>query len=126
MTFWLFMTAMAALIPLTMVLLGARFEKKPPKRNSVIGYKSAMSGRNDDNWDFAQRYIGRLWRIWGLVALFVSFLVMLLLLKRDMPAMGYGALILICVQLVPLIVCIFPTERALKRTFDRFGRRREE
>ena len=48
---------------------------------------------------------------------------MLLLLNRDMPTVGYGALILICVQLFPLIGCIFPTERALKETFDRFGQR---
>ncbi len=125
MTFWIFMTAMAALTPLTMVLLGARFEKKPPKRNSVFGYKTAMSGKNDDTWDFAQRYIGRLWRIWGLAALFVSLLVMLLLLNRDRPIVGYAAMILICVQMIPLIGCVFPTERALKRTFDRFGQRTE-
>ena len=117
MLFWIFMTAMAALTPLTMVLLGARFEKKPPKRNSIIGYKTAMSSKNDDTWDFAQRFIGRLWRIWGLVTLLV--------LNRDMPTIGYGALILICAQLVPLIGCVFPTERALKRTFDRFGQRIE-
>ena len=46
-------------------------------------------------------------------------------LNRDMPTIGYGALILICVQLFPLIGCVFPTERALKRTFDRFGQRIE-
>ena len=125
MLFWIFMTAMAALTPLTMVLLGARFEKKPPKRNSIIGYKTAMSSKNDDTWDFAQRFIGRLWRIWGLVTLFISLLVMLLVLNRDMPTIGYGALILICAQLVPLIGCVFPTERTLKRTFDRFGQRIE-
>ena len=123
MGFWIFMTAMAALTPLTMLLLGARFEKKPPKRTSVFGYKTAMSCKNDDTWDFAQRYIGRLWRIWGLAATVISLLVMLLLLHRDMPTVGYGALILICVQLFPLIGCIFPTERALKETFDRFGQR---
>lgn len=123
MGFWIFMTAMAALTPLTMLLLGAKFEKKPPERNSVFGYKTAMSCKNDDTWDFAQRYIGRLWRIWGLAGTVISLLVMLLLLNRDMPTVGYGALILICVQLFPLIGCIFPTERALKETFDRFGQR---
>ena len=123
MGFWIFMAAMAALIPLTMRLLGARFEKKPPQRNSIFGYKTTMSVKNDDTWDFAQRYIGRLWRIWGLVTLFVSLLVMFVLLNRDMPTVGYAALILICMQMIPLIGCIFPTERALRRTFDRFGQR---
>lgn len=123
MGFWVFMTVMALLIPGTMLLFGTRFERKPPRRNSVFGYKTAMSQRNDDTWAFAHRYIGRLWRIWGLAATVISLLVMLLLLNRDMPTVGYGALILICVQLFPLIGCIFPTERALKETFDRFGQR---
>ena len=123
MGFWIFMTAMALLIPGTMLLFGTRFERKPPRRNSVFGYKTAMSQRNDDTWAFAHRYIGRLWRVWGLATLCVSLLVMLLALNRGMATVGYGALILICVQLFPLIGCIFPTERALKETFDRFGQR---
>ena len=125
MLFWIFMTAMAALTPLTMVLLGARFEKKPPKRNSIIGYKTAMSSKNDDTWDFAQRFIGRLWRNWGWVTLVASLAAMVLYLNKDMEAMGYAGLALVFVQMVPLIGSIIATERALRNTFDRFGQRKE-
>lgn len=123
MGFWVFMTVMALLIPGTMLLFGTRFERKPPRRNSVFGYKTAMSQRNDDTWAFAHRYIGRLWRVWGLATLCVSLLVMLLALNRGMATVGYAGLILIVAQLVPLVGAIFSTERALKRTFDRFGQR---
>ena len=123
MGFWAFMTVVALLIPGTMLLFGTRFEKKPPRRNGAFGYKTAMSQKNDDTWVFAHRYIGRLWRIWGLATLCASLLVMLLVLNRGMEIVGYAGLVLTVAQMVPLIGAIFPTERALKRTFDRFGQR---
>jgi len=123
--FWVFMTVMALLIPGTMLLFGTRFEKKPPRRNSVFGYKTARSTKNDETWDFAHRYVGRLWRYWGMVTLFAALLVMLLVLNRDMETVGCAGTVLVFAQLVPLFVSIFATERALKRTFDRFGQRIE-
>lgn len=125
MGFWIFMTLMALLVPLTMVFFGDRFLKDPPKRNSVFGYKTAMSGKNNDTWDFAHRYIGRLWRNWGWVTLVASLAAMVLYLNKDMEAMGYAGLALVFVQMVPLIGSIIATERALRHTFDRFGQRKE-
>lgn len=125
MGFWIFMTCMTALLPLTMAGFGSRFGKKPPRRNGVFGYKTARSTKNDDTWDFAHRYVGRLWRYWGLVTLFAALLVMLLVLNRDVETVGCAGTVLVFAQLVPLFVSIFATERALKRTFDRFGQRIE-
>ena len=124
MGFWIFMTATALLIPATMLFFGSRFLKDPPKRNSAFGYKTAMSGKNDDTWDFAHRYIGRLWRRWGFVTLIASIAAMLLFLNKDMEAVGYAGLVLVFAEMVPLIGAIFPTERALRDTFDRFGHRK--
>ena len=124
MGFWIFMTATALLIPATMLFFGSRFLKDPPKRNAAFGYKTAMSGKNDDTWDFAHRYIGRLWRRWGFVMLMTSLAAMLLFLNKDMEAVGYAGLVLVFAEMVPLIGAIFPTERALRDTFDRFGHRK--
>lgn len=126
MGFWVYMTVMALLIPLTMLFFGRRFEKKPPKRiNAVFGYRTARSMKNEDTWAFAHRHIGRLWRIWGWAALIVSLAVMLLILNRGQSCVGYTGLVLVLVQMIPLIGSIFSTERALKQTFDRFGQRQE-
>ena len=44
MGFWIFMLVMDLLIPVTMVFIGKRFQKKPPKEiNGIYGYRTAMS-----------------------------------------------------------------------------------
>ena len=42
MGFWIFMLVMDLLIPVTMVFIGKRFQKKPPKEiNGIYGYRTA-------------------------------------------------------------------------------------
>ncbi|MCY6372198.1 SdpI family protein [Clostridium ganghwense] len=38
--------------------------KKPPKEiNSTFGYRTTMSSKNKDTWNFAHRYAGIVWFI---------------------------------------------------------------
>lgn len=49
MGFWIFMTIMNLLIPLTMILFGIYFIKKSPKEiNTTFGYRTSMSMKNKD------------------------------------------------------------------------------
>ena len=51
---------MTMLIPLIMVVCGWLFMHGIPKdRNSLFGYRTAMSVKNDDTWRFAHEYCGR-------------------------------------------------------------------
>ena len=51
MGFWIFMRVMDLLIPVTMVFIGKRFQKKPPKEiNAMYGYRTAMSMKNKETW----------------------------------------------------------------------------
>ena len=53
MGFWLFCTASSLLIPLVMLFFGRRFLTKPPKSiNSLYGYRTARSMKNQQTWDF--------------------------------------------------------------------------
>lgn len=62
MGFWLFCTASSLLIPLVMLFFGRRFLTKPPKSiNSLYGYRTARSMKNQQTWDFAHRVCGKLW-----------------------------------------------------------------
>lgn len=117
--FWLFTLVTALLIPVCMLFLGRRFQKNPPKTiNSGFGYRSTRSMRSQEAWDFAQVYSGRFWARAAMPTLAVSLVWMLLLLGRDIGAVGASAAVLTGLQLLPLLAVIPATERALKRDFD--------
>ena len=59
MGFWIFMLIMDLLLPFTMIGFGRYFMKKAPKEiNSVFGYRTSMSMKNKDTWEFAHKYCG--------------------------------------------------------------------
>ena len=71
MGFWVFMTSMELLLPLIMVGLGNYFLKGGPRQvNSMFGYRTARSMKNEDTWKFAHRHCGRIWRRWGITLAF--------------------------------------------------------
>ena len=61
MGFWIFMTVCNFLMPALMVIIGKIWLKHPPKSiNSSYGYCTPMSQKNQDTWDFAQAYCGKM------------------------------------------------------------------
>ncbi len=127
MAFWIFMLAMDLLVPFTMLIFGWLFLKKPPRNvNGAYGYRTSMSTKNRETWAFAHQYCGRLWFRWGLGMLPVSVIAMCLCLNKDMDTIGNMGGAVCMVQCVILVLTILPTERALKKQFDREGRRRKD
>ncbi len=125
MGFWIFMLVMDLLIPASMIGFGRLFLKWAPKEvNSVFGYRTSMSMKNKDTWEFAHKYFGRLWYVWGWVLLPVSVIPMLFVIGESEEVVGTVGSIIGGIQMVPMIGPIFPTERALKRNFDKNGNRR--
>lgn len=125
MLFWLFCLCMDLLIPATMLMFGRIFQRRPPKRiNGIYGYRTARSMKNQATWDFAHRTCGRLWSRLGLVMLPLSTLVMLPVLGADTGTVGLWCGAVALVQTAVLLGSIFPVERALKKEFDQFGKKR--
>ena len=77
-----------------------------------------------DTWKFAHTYIGKLWFICGLILLPLSVVVMVFVFGKETNTVGIVGGILTFAQMIPLVGTIFPTENALKKNFDEFGRRR--
>ena len=122
MGFWIYMFFMVLTIPAIMIIFGRIFMKKAPEKiNWVFGYRTRRSMMNKDTWAFAHKYIGRLWWICGLVLLPLSVIPMLLLLGKDKDMVGSVGAAITMVQMIPLVGTIFPTERALKKSFDDNG-----
>ena len=119
MLFWLFMTAMELVIPLTMLFFGLRFSKKAPKDiNRMYGYRTSRSMENQETWNFAHKKLGRLWTKVGGIMLPVSVAAMLPVLGKDIDTVGMWGGVLMTVQCVPLVLTVLPVEKALKKTFD--------
>ena len=123
--FWLFTLAAALLIPVCMTGLGRYFLNHPPKEiNSLFGYRTTRSMRNQETWAFAHAYSGRFWYRTGRPTLALSLLWMALLFGKDVGTVGCSGVILTAIQLIPFLAVIPATERALKREFDDLGRKR--
>ena len=108
MAFWVFMLIMGLLIPLTMVGFGKLFLTRAPKNiNMVFGYRTVMSMKNRDTWEFAHKMIGKLW------------------LRCGLAMLGRVGIIVIAIQMLPMLGTLFPVEAALKKNFDKNGVRRQ-
>lgn len=125
MGFWIFMTICNLLIPVIMIVVGNVFVKHPPKTiNEIYGYRTSMARKNQDTWDFAQTYCGRLWRIIGWIMLPIAVLPMLPLIGGGDNAVGIVGAVVETIECIVLIVAIIPVEKALKKNFDQDGKRK--
>jgi len=113
------------LIPLLMTALGMFFLKKPPKKiNWFFGYRTTMSMKNRETWGFAHKYVGKIWLTIGLIMLIVSAAITLIIFNKDSSIMKIVGEVLLGVQIIPFIISVFPTEKALRSNFDNNGNRR--
>ncbi len=125
MKFWFFMFICDLLCPLIMLIGGALFLKGGPKTiNSLLGYRTEMSMKNEETWEFAHKHCGKLWLKWGTILLIATIIPLLCLIGQGEKPVAIVGLILCLVQMIVLIVSIFPTEAALKRNFDEKGNRK--
>jgi len=125
MEFWIYMLAMTLLTPIIMLVMGWVFIKSPPKNiNSLYGYRTELSMKNQDTWDYAHKYCGRLWVRLGLVLLPLSLAAMLPFRGADTETVGIAGVIILIPQLLIMFISIPITQSALKKTFDQYGIRR--
>ena len=127
MGFWIFMLAMGLLFPAIMILFGAVFTKTAPKKiNYIFGYRTDMSMKNRETWEFAHKYIGKLWFRLGLLLIPITVIPMLFVMGNSENVVAAVGLIVSFVNTFTLIVPIFFTENVLNRTFDKDGKRKVE
>ena len=114
-------------VPAVLLGFGWRFMKKPPQDiNGAYGYRTSMSMKNRDSWNFAHQMCGRVWRRMGWVLLALSAVLLAWMETRpggERTNWMLGILVVIA-EGAALVLTIIPVERALKKTFDRDGNRR--
>lgn len=125
MWFWWFMLACDLIVPGIMVLAGWMMWKHCPQDiNVAYGYRTLRSMRNMDTWKFAHAHCGRLWWKLGLALVIPSILIHIPFFKSGKELVSAVSMIIMAVQTAILVASIFPTEAALKRTFNDDGTRR--
>ena len=111
MGYWIFMLAMGLLFPAIMILFGAFFTKTAPKKiNYIFGYRTDTSMKNRETWEFAHKYIGKLWFRFGLLLIPITVIPMLFVIGKTESIVGTVGLIVSFINTVVLIVPIFFTE----------------
>ena len=89
MGFWIFMLIMDLLLPFTMIGFGRYFTKKAPKEiNSVFGYRTSMSMKNKDTWEFAHKYCGKVWYVCGMVMLPITVISGVIFRRQNLEEKG--------------------------------------
>ena len=127
MGFWIFMMLSNFLVPGLMIIFGRVFLKHPPKTiNGIYGYRTTMSGKNQETWDFAHQYCGKLWWKLGWILLVISIFAMIPMIGKDTGSVGTWSAVFEMIQCAVMVLSIFPTERALRKNFDKEGNRRTE
>lgn len=117
MWFWWFMLVCDLLTPILMIICGRMMWKHTPgKINGIIGYRTSRSMKNMDSWKVAHDYCGRLWWKIGWIMLVPSGVIHFPFYHSSENVIGTVGAALCTIQCVFLIVPIFFTERALKRT----------
>ena len=125
MWFWWFMFICNLMIPLLMIFLGRWMWKHCPQSiNWVLGYRSKRSMKNMDTWKFAHEYCGKLWWKLGWITLIPTIAIQIPFFHSNEDVVGIVGGIICTIHTILLIVSIFPTEAALKKTFHEDGTRR--
>ena len=121
---WTAMLATALVLPALMTGVGWSFLRRPPRRvNKLYGFRTRRARASQEAWDFAHRLCGQLWLRWGPALGAVSLLAMVPTVGREIGAVSNWTLALLVVQCLVLCLSTVPVNRALKRNFDRRGRR---
>ena len=120
-----FVLICALTIPIVMLIGGGMMWKHCPKHmNGIVGYRTTRSMKNMDIWKFANEYCGQLWCKIGLFLTALSIIMLILFYRTENSTLNVISLILMAIQCLVLILSVFSTESALKKTFHEDGTRR--
>lgn len=120
MGFWIFMVISNLIVPFLMFGVGRMMMKHPPKTiNMVFGYRTSRSMKNQEAWDFAQVYCGKLWWKIGWIMLPFSIISMFPAVGRDDDFVGLLGAGIITAECTVMMLSTLIVERTLKKRFGK-------
>jgi uncharacterized membrane protein len=105
--------------------IGFLWRKMPPKTiNWAYGYRTSWSMKTKETWDFAHKYVAKLWIYAGVVLTVISAILLIFFRNRDIDTLGGIVTVISISQLACLFLLIIPVEIALRKNFDKSGKRK--
>lgn len=122
MGFWIFMFIMTLLIPASL-LLAWYLCPRIKTINNASGYRTKRSMKNQDTWDFAQKYCARISLYMVFPSLILAIVIMPTVISKSIDRIGWIGFGITIIQMLSFVVIVISTEKALKNTFDESGNR---
>lgn len=122
MGFWAFMFIVILLIPAALLLTWYLCPKLKTIHNAS-GYRTSRSMKNQDTWDFSQKYCSKMSLYMFFPALLLAIGIMPIFVEKPINTIGWIGLVITIIQMMSFIVIMVFTENALKKNFDENGNR---
>lgn len=126
MAVWIVMFFTNLLVPVILMSFGSLFKNSTPVQiNALFGYRTKMSTKNQETWEFANKLWGRLaWKsgIWTLIGTVAA---MIAVFPASDDVITNVGMIVIFLQVAVIIAIIPIVEHELKKEFDKDGNRRK-
>lgn len=119
MKFWITTLFLDLLVPVIILIIGILYIKKPATHiNWMHGYRTERSMRNQEAWDFAQRYFGGTCFRLGTGFTLLTLVSMLSVLGQNQKNIKMLGSVIGIAEVFMMIYILIPTERALKRKYE--------
>lgn len=93
------------IIPILITVIGFLMYKRPPKKiNWFVGYRTRKSMKNQEVWEKANRYCGKLCIIVGLIMVVVSVIVNVLFYYKIIMFSETVLAIIVLSETIPLLL----------------------
>lgn len=113
-------------VPLLLIASGKIFAKFPSKEpNIALGFRTKLSMKNKDTWNYAQELFPKVWIKLGSYLLPISIAVMYVMHSDDKDFTGSVAVAIMLVQALAMLVSIYSVNQKLKKAFNSDGTRKQ-
>lgn len=118
MFFFIFMICMSVLTPIIFFFCGKLFINNAPKKiNYVYGYRTRMSMKNQETWEFAHKYISEFWIQYTPYLAIASVIPYVFVYGASEDTIGILGAVIVFLQLCYIFASIAYTEKALRKHF---------
>ncbi|MXV50701.1 hypothetical protein GS399_06920 [Pedobacter sp. HMF7647] len=102
------------LVGMIFIATGILLKSFPPKKiNSLYGYRTFRSMKNQATWDFANRYSAKLLIVFGAILCLIG-----LISSQVFKSSGFGIIIGFALVILAAVSLIVITEKRLNKVFD--------
>jgi uncharacterized membrane protein len=100
------------LVSMVFIIIGLLLRYLTPGINRFYGYRTITSMASQENWDFSQKYSGRLLTLFGLALFLITIIVTYAEINLE-NNIGKGSVAILILSSVIIIIVL--TEKAMKK-----------